>query len=88
MHEKFFGCGHNPIIRTSSNQHEREVWRHTRHVRFGSKADIKARPFDVRFTLESGHRLRQSGCLLWAKRWGNRPALLWIAEDLWCCASG
>src|SRR5437667_5825548 len=22
------------------------------------------------------------------KRWGNRPALLWIAEDFGCCASG
>jgi hypothetical protein len=21
-------------------------------------------------------------------RWGNRPASLWLAEDLWCCASG
>src|SRR5215470_427356 len=27
-------------------------------------------------------------CLLWVKRWGNRPALLWIAEDFGCCASG
>jgi len=27
----------------------------TAHVRFGSKADIEARPFDVRFTPESGH---------------------------------
>jgi hypothetical protein len=25
------------------------------HVRFGSKADIEARPFDVRFTPKSGH---------------------------------
>jgi hypothetical protein len=22
------------------------------------------------------------------KRWGNRPAILWIAVDLGCCASG
>ena len=22
------------------------------------------------------------------KRWGNRPASLWIAEDFGCCASG
>jgi hypothetical protein len=29
---------------------------YTRHVCFGSKADIEARPFDVRFTPESGHR--------------------------------
>ena len=27
------------------------------HVRFGSKADIGARPIDVRFTSESGHWL-------------------------------
>src|SRR6516165_5994272 len=25
---------------------------------------------------------------LWVKRWGNRPAFLWIAEYLGCCASG
>ena len=24
----------------------------------------------------------------WSIRWGNRPAFLWIAEDLGCCASG
>src|SRR5258708_34495745 len=23
-----------------------------------------------------------------SKRWGNRPASLWIAEELGCCASG
>jgi hypothetical protein len=22
------------------------------------------------------------------RRWGNRPAILWIAEDFGCCASG
>ena len=42
-------------------------------VCFGSKADIGVRPRDVRFT---------------PKRWGNRPAFLWIAEKLGCCASG
>jgi hypothetical protein len=26
--------------------------------------------------------------LSWSKRWGNRPASLWIAEDFGCCASG
>jgi len=26
-------------------------------------------------------------CPLWVIRWGNRPACLWIAEDLGCCAS-
>src|SRR6516162_4121418 len=29
------------------------------HVRFGSKADIRARPINVRFTPKSGHRRRQ-----------------------------
>src|SRR5262245_36907096 len=24
-------------------------------------------------------------CPLWVKRWGNRPALLWIAKDFGCC---
>jgi hypothetical protein len=42
----------------------------------------------VRFTPESRHVQCTSPCLLWAKRWGNRPALLWIAEDFGCCASG
>src|SRR6516165_4786422 len=37
------------------------------HVRFGSKADIKACPRDVRFTPKSGHRLSLSGCPLCAK---------------------
>jgi predicted phage-related endonuclease len=23
-----------------------------------------------------------------ANRWGNRPAILWIVGDFWCCASG
>ena len=23
-----------------------------------------------------------------SNRWGNRPAMLWIAEDFGCCASG
>jgi hypothetical protein len=32
---------------------------------------------------------RPSRCLPAAsERWGNRPASLWIAEDLGCCASG
>jgi hypothetical protein len=33
-------------------------------VRFGSKADVDSRPFDVRFTPESGHSPTRSGCLL------------------------
>jgi hypothetical protein len=40
------------------------------------------------FTPESGHGRREEECPLCAKRWGNRPAFLWIAEDLGCCASG
>ena len=43
------------------------------NVRFGSKADICSAKRHVRFT---------------PNRWGNRPALLWIAEDFGCCASG
>jgi hypothetical protein len=34
--------------------------------RFGSKADIGARPINVRFTPNSGHWLSASGCLLCA----------------------
>jgi hypothetical protein len=33
--------------------------------------------------LELGGRLRQQAD---RNRWGNRPASLWIAEDLGCCA--
>jgi hypothetical protein len=36
-------------------------------VRFGSKADIEVRPFDVRFTPKSGHQLSALGCPLCAK---------------------
>ena len=35
-------------------------------VRFGSKADIEARPFNVRFTPKSGHCRATVGCLLCA----------------------
>jgi hypothetical protein len=31
---------------------------------------------------------RRTQCLLLTQRWGNRPAFLWIAKDLRCCASG
>src|SRR5690348_6149339 len=50
-----------------------------------SKAEVKTFYFDVRFTLESGHRLSLSGCLLCAKsghlvRWhglsGASPLLM------------
>jgi hypothetical protein len=37
-------------------------------VRFGSKADIEARPTDVRFTPESGHCGAQRARLLCAKK--------------------
>jgi hypothetical protein len=36
------------------------------HVRFGSQADISLIPSDVRFTPESGHRLKVSRCPLCA----------------------
>jgi hypothetical protein len=39
----------------------------TVHVRFGSKADIEARPFDVRFTPKSGHWRSEFRGLLCAK---------------------
>jgi hypothetical protein len=39
----------------------------TADVRFGSKADIAARPSDVRFTPKSGHGLSALGCPLCAK---------------------
>jgi hypothetical protein len=37
------------------------------NVRFGSKADIAARPVNVCFTPESGHSLIAPGCPLCAK---------------------
>ena len=37
------------------------------HVRFGSLADIEARPINVRFTPESGHRNSVVECPLCAK---------------------
>src|SRR5215469_3443670 len=39
----------------------------TADVRFGSKAEIAARPRNVRFTPKSGHQLSALGCLLCAK---------------------
>jgi hypothetical protein len=42
-----------------------QIW--MTNVRFGSKADIETRRFDVRFTPESGHRLSVSACPLCAK---------------------
>src|SRR5262249_38534028 len=40
---------------------------HVDHVRFGSKADIRAAKSHVRFTPESGHVRCSSRCPLWAK---------------------
>ena len=40
------------------------------------------------FWVISGHVQRKTACPISANRWGNRPALLWIAEDFGCCASG
>jgi hypothetical protein len=37
------------------------------------------------------HRIISARCGIWSlsgHRWGNRPAILWIAEDFGCCASG
>jgi hypothetical protein len=38
--------------------------------------------------LKAWHYCCSAECLPLAKRWGNRPAFLWIAEDFGCCASG
>src|SRR5215468_5043559 len=46
----------------------------TADVRFGSEADIEARPPDVRFTSESRHRGARLSCPLWAKS-GHMPSL-------------
>src|SRR5262249_61218488 len=43
------------------------IWRHTRHVRFGSQADIGASLHNVRFTPKSGHQLSVLRCPLSAK---------------------
>jgi len=52
------------------------------------QSDIVAALTYVRFTPKSGHWNPVAACPLCAKRWGNRPAFLWIAEYLGCCASG
>jgi hypothetical protein len=38
--------------------------------------------------IAGGQSLIVDPCRSLAQRWGNRPAFLWIAEDLGCCASG
>src|SRR4249919_823860 len=35
---------------------------------------------NVRYASDSDHSRYESELTLWAKRWGNRPAFLWIAE--------
>jgi hypothetical protein len=52
------------------------------HVCFGSKADIEARPFDVRFTPESGHCSAQPPCPLCAISGHCGP---WSVEELDAC---
>jgi hypothetical protein len=47
----------------------------------------KQRVVPVRLPPKANIRQRIELCLLCAMRWGNRPAYLWIAEDLGCCAS-
>jgi hypothetical protein len=42
----------------------------------GSKADVTLLNFNVRFTPESGHPMRHSECLLWAKS-RHQPAFDW-----------
>src|SRR5262249_35292257 len=49
------------------------------NVRVGSIADLTRRLGHVSFTPQSGQRADTLGCPLCAKRWGNRPASLWIA---------
>jgi hypothetical protein len=47
---------------------------------------------NVRYSVAMGWKADIIGSLrafpLLTQRWGNRPAFLWIAEDLGCCASG
>jgi hypothetical protein len=57
-------------------------------VRKGSITDMTQSNRDVRSTLESRHSSALSRRPFRANRWGNRPAFLWIAKDLGCCASG
>ena len=47
---------------------------------------VELRPFDVR---DEGEIERAISLFAQSpNRWGNRPAMLWIAEDFGCCASG
>ena len=51
------------------------------------KADMRNALTNVRFEGNNGHDADGPLCRLMTQRWGNRPAYLWIAEDLGCCAS-
>src|SRR5262245_26863824 len=70
---------HGTLLREASDDASRQKlikWgsqSNAGNVRFGSLADISLGNRHVRFTPE---------------RWGNRPAMLWGAEDFGCCASG
>src|SRR5436189_5806170 len=75
--------------RKTNTLHRSHLTCNTRPVHtVGSKADVTRSNCDVCFTPNSGHPSAQTKCPLWANRWGNRPAFLWIAEDFGCCASG
>src|SRR5271169_3458952 len=45
----------------------------------------RPKPAFVRFGPKVDKLLRCSECPLCARRWGNRPAILWIAEEFGCC---
>src|SRR6516225_7854246 len=51
---------------------------------FGTKRTFRGRVPMSAF----GGKADMRRCLLLTQRWGNRPAFLWIAERLGCCASG
>ena len=52
------------------------------------KADVPLVLTNVCFEGKNGHGAVATSFPLMTQRWGNRPAYLWIAEDLGCCASG
>src|SRR6516164_3513163 len=49
-----FGRKNNPIIRRALTSTER-IWRHTRHVRFGSETDIRSTSNHCLLCPQSGH---------------------------------
>jgi hypothetical protein len=58
LHQGFTTCG----MGFTGQFAQQQSW--AAHVRFGSKADIDARLFDVRFTPKSGHWRDCSTCAL------------------------